>query len=148
MNPTIFSLHLGEQKGGGKPGISTGELVADYGLRGDRHAGRDPQRQVSLFSEEVRRSLENEGYTVPPESLSANLLTLGLPLDELPPGTRLRIGEAELELTEQRLPCRSITRIDYHLPKLLAGQCGQLARVVRGGIVQPGDLIEILPPRT
>jgi MOSC domain-containing protein YiiM len=145
MNPTIFSIHIGEQKGCGKPPIPAGELVADYGLRGDRHAGRDPQRQVSLFSEEVRRGLEREGYDVPPESLSANLLTLGLPLDQLPPGTRLRIGEAELELTEQRLPCRSITRIDYHLPKLLAGQCGQLARVMRGGVIHPGDLIEVLP---
>ncbi|MFZ4984925.1 MAG: MOSC domain-containing protein [Blastocatellia bacterium] len=143
--PKVCSIHSGDQKGGGKPAILFGELVTDSGLRGDRHAGRDPLRQVSLFSEEVRRGLEQQGYVVPPESLSANIFTLDLPLDELPPGTLLRIGEAELELTEKRAPCRSITRIDYHLPKLLASRCGQLARVRRGGIVSPGDPIEVLP---
>ncbi len=144
--PTIISIHLGEEKGGGKPAIPVGELVAGHGLRGDRHAGRDPLRQVSLFAEEVRQSLEQEGYSVPAASLSANLLTLGLPLDSLPVGTILRIGEAALELTEERTPCRSITRIDYHLPKLLVGRCGRLARVLKGGLIHPGDSIELLNP--
>ncbi|MEY3284677.1 MAG: hypothetical protein RIR86_2690 [Acidobacteriota bacterium] len=142
--PTVFSIHSGDRKGGGKPAVLFGELVADFGLRGDRHAGRDPLRQVSLFSEEVRRDLEQQGYTVPADALSANILTFELPLDELPLGTILRLGEAELELTEKRNPCRSITRIDFHLPKLLVGCCGQLARVVRGGLVRPGDPIEVV----
>lgn len=141
----VFSIHAGDRKGGGKPAILFGEMVADFGLRGDRHAGRDPLRQVSLFAEEVRRGLEKQGYVVPAESLSANLFTIDLSLDELQPGTILRIGEAELELTEKRTPCRSITRIDFHLPKLLAGSCGHLARVRRGGLVSAGDTIEVLP---
>jgi MOSC domain-containing protein YiiM len=142
--PAVYSIHSGEQKGGGKSSVLFAELVADFGLRGDRHAGRDPLRQVSLFSEEVRRNLEVQGYRVPADALSANILTLDLPLDELPTGTLLRLGEAELELTEKRTPCRSITRIDYHLPRLLLGCCGQMARVVRGGLIRPGDQIEIL----
>jgi len=142
--PTVFSIHSGDRKGGGKPAVLFGELVADFGLRGDRHAGRDPLRQVSLFSEEVRQGLEQQGYVVPADALSANILTFDLPLDELPLGTILRIGEAELELTEKRTPCRSITRIDFHLPRLLMGCCGQMARVVRGGLVRPGDLIQVV----
>lgn len=142
--PTVYSIHTGDRKGGGKPSVLFGELVADFGLRGDRHAGRDPLRQVSLFAEEVRRNLEEQGYRVPADSLSANILTLDLKLDDLPLGTLLRLGEAEIELTEKRNPCRSITRIDYHLPRLLVGCCGQMARVIRGGLIRPSDPIEIL----
>ena len=142
--PSIVSIHLGEQKGGGKPAIPAGELIPGHGLAGDRHAGRDPLRQVSLFAEEVRRSLEEQGFTVPPESLSSNLLTEGVALETLAVGARLRVGEAILELTEERTPCRSITRIDYHLPKLLVGRCGRMARVLQGGTIHPGDPIELL----
>ena len=144
--PKVLSVHSGDRKGSGKPAVLFGELVLDFGLRGDRHAGRDPVRQVSLFSEEVRLGLVAKGFAVPAEALSANILTLDLPLDALPTGTLLRLGEAELELTEKRVPCRSITRIDHHLPKLLMGCCGQLARVTKGGLVRPGDAIEVITP--
>ncbi len=141
----ILSIHLGSEKGAGKQSVAEAQLVAEHGLLGDRHAGRDEHRQLSLFAEEVRRDLEASGFIVPAAELSANLFTQQLALDSLRPGSRLRIGEAEVEITERRQPCRSITRIDNRLPKLLYGRCGQLARVIRGGIIRPGDRIEILP---
>ncbi len=144
--PVLLRIHLGERKGEGKVAVTEAELIAAYGLRGDRHAGRDPHRQVSLFAEEVRRELLAEGLPMPADRLSANLFTDHLALDQLRPGMRLRIGTAELEITEARQPCRSITRIDHRLPKRLYGRCGQLARVLRSGSVRPGDVIEILPP--
>lgn len=144
MSSRLVGIYIGSEKGAGKASLSSVELVADHGLRGDRHAGRDPHRQVSLFAEEVRREMIDRGFEVPPESLSANLLTENLPLDELKPGRRLRIGEAEVEITESRQPCRSITRIDHRLPKLLIGRCGQFARVVKGGLIHCGDELEPL----
>jgi MOSC domain-containing protein YiiM len=144
--PVVLRIHLGQEKGAGKSAVGEAELVAAYGLRGDRHAGRDARRQVSLFAEEVRRELMREGLPLPAERLSANFFTDHLPLDQLGPGTILRIGQVELEITEARQPCRSITRIDHRLPKRLIGRCGQLARVVRGGTVRPGDVIEVIPP--
>jgi len=143
--PVLLRVHLGERKGEGKAAVAEAELIAAYGLRGDRHAGRDPHRQVSLFAEEVRQELLAEGLPMPAESLSANLFTEHLALDRLSPGTRLRIGTAELEITEPRQPCRSITRIDHRLPRRLYGRCGQMARVLRTGSIRPGDLIEVLP---
>ena len=124
--------------------LAAAELIAGYGLAGDGHAGSHPQRHVSLFAQEVLQSLQAEGFQVAPGELSANLFTENLPLDELRPGTQLRIGEAILEIVQLRKPCHSITRISNKLPKRLYGQCGQLASILVSGTIQTGATIEIL----
>ena len=140
----LTSIHIGARKGGGKAAVEAAELVADHGVRGDSHAGRDARRQVSLFAVETLARLREEGFAVAPEQLSVNLFTERIDLDRLVPGTQLRIGEALLEIVERRTPCRSITRIDHRLPKHLYGRCGLLARILVGGPIRPGDEIAVL----
>jgi len=143
----LVGLYLGSQKGESKSSVDSAELVINHGLRGDSHAGRDSRRQVSLFSEEVLHQLQNSGFNIAPEDLQANLLVEKIDLDSLSSGTQLRIGETVIEITEPRLPCRSITRIDNRLPKLLYGRCGQLAKIVQGGMVHMRDKVEVLHQR-
>ena len=140
----VTGVYAGKQNGGGKTEISSAELIADYGLRGDNHAGRDSKRQVSLFAQETLDQLLAEGYPVAASDLSANLFTENIKLNSLKPGTQLRVGETLLEIVELRKPCRSITRIDNCLPKRLYGQCGQLARILIGGTVQLNDKVEVV----
>jgi MOSC domain-containing protein YiiM len=140
----VKGIYIGSRKGEGKSFAESAELVAGHGLQGDSHAGRDPERQVSLFANEVLRQMQSEGFRVSPEELSANLLTENIPLDSLKTGVRLRIGETLLEIVEARRPCRNLTKIDNRLPKRIYGQCGQLARIVKGGTVRAGDDIEVL----
>jgi MOSC domain-containing protein YiiM len=143
-NGKIRGIYIGSRKGEGKSFVESAELIAGHGLQGDSHAGRDPDRQVSLFSSEILRQMESEGFQVSAEDLSANLLTEDIPLDSLKPGARLRIGETVIEVVEARKPCRSITKLDNRLPKRVYGQCGQIARIVKGGVVRTGDDIEVL----
>jgi MOSC domain-containing protein YiiM len=140
----LVGLYIGSRKGEGKTSVESAELVADYGLRGDSHAGRDPERQVSLFAVETLREIQNEGFEVSAGSLSANLFTENIDLDSLNPGARLRIGEAVVQIAEARKPCRSITKIDNRLPKRLFGQCGQVGLVVQSGLARVGDEIQIM----
>lgn len=140
----LAGVYVGSRKGEGKTPVESAELVADQGLRGDSHAGRDPDRQVSLFAAETLREIQNEGFEVSAGSLSANLLTENIDLHSLKPGARLRIGEAIIEIAEARKPCRSITKIDNRLPKRLFGQCGQVGRIVKSGVARVGDEIEIM----
>lgn len=141
----ITGIYIGSQKGGPKTETPSAELIADHGLRGDSHAGVDRNRQVSLFAVEVLRELQQDGFDLSPEKLSANLFTQDIGLDALEPGSRLSLGESILEIVEQRKPCRSITRIDNRLPKKMLGKCGQLARIIKGSIIHPGDQVAILP---
>ena len=145
LPPRITGVFIGTQSDAAKTPVASARLIADHGLAGDRHAGTHPIRHVSLFAQEVLRALYAEGFSFEAGELSANLFTENLPLDELPIGIRLRIGDVLLEIVERRKTCRSITKIDHRLTKRLVNQCGQLARVVQGGTVTTGDAIELIP---
>jgi MOSC domain-containing protein YiiM len=113
------------------------------GLDGDRHAGREEgKRQVLLTDAGDLRTLG-----LRPGDLREQV-TVELPgLMSLTPGTRLRIGEAVLELTGRCEPC---THIGEHVGvedreafrERLVGRRGMLARVSEPGPIRVGDLVE------
>jgi len=144
MSGKLIGIYVGKNKGEGKTFVEEASLIIDHGLMGDSHAGRDLRRQVSLFASETLRELQSDGFKVTAEELSANLFTENINLDSLIPGTQLLIGETIIEIVEARKPCRSITRIDNRLPKRLYGRCGQIARIVKGGVAQVDAEIEVL----
>jgi hypothetical protein len=80
------------------------------------------------------------GIHLPFGALGENLL-LDLDPHLLPPGARLRVGEALLELTQVCTVCNSLSQFDLRLPKLLYGGRGLYARVLEGGRVRVGDLV-------
>jgi MOSC domain-containing protein YiiM len=114
------------------------------GLEGDRHAGREEgKRQVLLAEAADLRDLGLE-----PGALREQV-TLDLPgLMSLGEGTRLRVGEAVLELTGVCEPC---THIGEHLGaedpealrQTLVGRRGMLARVVGEGPIRRDDPVEV-----
>ena len=142
----LTGIYLSAQRGESKAPCASAELIVDYGVQGDCHAGTHPQYHVSLFAQEVLHAVQSEGFKLTPGELSANLFTEGLPLDSLAPGAQIRIGTAIIEIVKARKPCHSITRISNRLPKRLYGQCGQLARIIQGGTVQVGAEISLLQP--
>jgi MOSC domain-containing protein YiiM len=64
---------------------------------------------------------------------------------QLEDGARLRIGDAEIEITGDRPACREMLEIHADALKAMVGRAGKMARVVTGGTVRPGDPIELLP---
>ena len=140
----LIGIFIGSNKGDPKVAIETAELIPDHGICGDHHAGLKPHRQVSLFASETLSQIIKAGIAISPEELSTNLLTEGLLLDSLATGTRLKIGNTIIEITEARKPCGALTKIDKRLPKATYLRCGQFARVIEGGIISADDTIEII----
>jgi MOSC domain-containing protein YiiM len=120
-----------------------GHLISDFGLEGDRHAGR-PLRQVSILDNETVIELKQAGMPVAPGILGENVTVEGIPVMQLDDGTHLRIGEAELEITGDRPACKELLDVHKDALKALVGRTGKMARVVRGGTVRPGDPIELI----
>jgi MOSC domain-containing protein YiiM len=119
-----------------------GQLLEEFGLEGDRHAGR-PLRQVSILNAETVQELAQRGMPVSPGVLGENITVEGLGVMELPDGARLRIGDqAEVEITGDRPACRELLQVHREALKALVGRTGKMARVVRGGTVHPGDPVE------
>jgi len=139
----LVGVYIGAEKGAGKMAVESAELVADYGIRGDSHAGSE-DRQISLFESEVLRELQAEGLAVSAEGISANLFTEGIALDSLEPGISLRVDEAIIEISEARKPCGSLTKLDKRLPKRLYERCGWLGRIIKSGTVRAGEEVEVL----
>lgn len=112
------------------------------GFEGDRHSQRTPghKRQLLLLD-----AASTEALKVDVGVLKENVLVADIPLDALPPGQRLALGEeVVVELTEPCVPC---WKLDAIRPKLLQeswGRRGQLARVLRGGTVREGDTVRLL----
>ena len=121
-----------------------GRLIADFGLEGDRHAGRE-LRQVSILNVETVSELADLGMPVSPGVLGENITVEGVPVMSLSDGDRLRIGaEVELEITGDRPACRELLVVHQDALKAMVGRTGKMARVVRGGNVRPGDPVELI----
>ncbi len=141
--PTLVSINSNSEKEFRKLPRPQAELVADFGVQGDRHAGR-PERQVSILDAETVAELAGRGMPVSPGVLGENITVEGVPVMQLPEGARLRIGNAELEITGDRPACREMLDVHADALRAMVGRSGKMARVVRGGTVRPGDPIEVL----
>jgi MOSC domain-containing protein YiiM len=98
------------------------------------------KRQLLLLDDASREALRVEIG-----ALKENVLLAGLPLDALPPGQRLRLGdEVVVELTEPCVPCWKVDQIRPGLLSESWGRRGQLARVLRGGRVSEGETVRLL----
>ncbi len=143
MKGTVLSINISEKKGTPKTKINPGILIEDFGFEGDAHAGKW-HRQVSLLAKE---SIE-KSKGLPSDGLchgvfAENITTQGIELYTIPVGTKLRIGECIIEISQIGKECHDGCAI-----KKLVGQCvmpreGIFARVIKGGKVYEGDTIEI-----
>lgn len=142
MSGRIVAVCISAQKGGRKTPVKSVELRPEHGIVGDAHAG-DWHRQVSLLAIESIRKMQKLGLEVDTGDFAENITTEGLDLPALPIGSRLKIGETLLEVTQIGKECHTRCAI-YHQ----AGDCvmpkeGIFARVLRGGTVQAGDIVTI-----
>jgi len=135
-----FSRHKGEKKSN----MERGRLLAGRGLEGDAHAG-DWHRQVSLLAMESIAKIRERGLAVNPGDFAENITTSGIRLWELLPGTRLSLGKRVLlEVTQIGKECHSRCAIFQQVGDCVMPREGIFARVLRGGILQPGDSIRVL----
>jgi len=140
----IVAVCTSPEKGGRKKDVGQGVLVEDFGLQGDGHGG-DGHRQISLLAMESIAKMLAKGLDVGPGDFAENFTTEGLDLCNLPIGSRLRIGsEALLEITQIGKVCHERCQIYYQAGDCVMPREGVFARVLQGGPVANGDVIELL----
>lgn len=114
--------------------------LSGEGLSGDLHADPLSPRQLLLAGAPAYA-----GHGLAPRALRENLL-LDFDTAALRSGTVLQVGgEARLWLTYQCEPCGRLNAGAPGLTRRIGMQRGMLARVVRGGIIRPGDFVTALP---
>ena len=144
MKGKVLSINISEKKGTPKTKINPGVLIEDFGFEGDAHAGKW-HRQVSLLAKE---SIE-KSKGLPTDGLchgvfAENITTEGIELYTIPVGTLLKVGECVIEISQIGKECHEGCAIQKLVGKCVMPREGIFARVIKGGKVFEGDLIEVI----
>jgi MOSC domain-containing protein YiiM len=111
--------------------------LEDSGLEGCAHARTASPRQVLLMDSETLELMELQ-----PGIIRENITTRGINVNGLATGQRLRVGDAQLEVSMACTPCDLLEKIRPGLRRELRGRRGMLCRVIAGGMIRRGDSIE------
>ena len=141
MSPRVVALHLSVASRAPLLTPASVRALADQGLEGDRHARPKSRRSVLIID---RETLDALGLS--PGAVREQVTTEGLALGALADGTRLRIGDAVLELAQLCAPCSRMDEIRPGLRRDIDGRRGRFARVVTAGTLSVGDAILTEPP--
>lgn len=140
--------------------LSEGVLDTVHGLRGDTWEARgaafadgnaDPLRQITVMNSRVLAAVagERDRWQLAGDQL---IVDLDLSIDNLPPGTRLRIGTAEVEVSEPpHTGCAKFSgRFGLDALRFVSNPEGKRqrrrglnARVITAGTVRTGDRVTV-----
>jgi MOSC domain-containing protein YiiM len=157
MGGRILQLNISN---GGMPKypILQGEITAK-GLAGDVQRNRQvhggPDQSLLLITQEAIEELRAAGWPVYAGALGENLTVTGLDRRDLRAGQRLRAGQAIIEITKPRKPCRHLDVYGEGIQAAVYsktaapgtgvwGLSGFYCRVLQPGAVFPGDIIELI----
>lgn len=139
----IVAVCTSKNKGERKTNVGVATLLPGLGLSGDAHAGFQ-HRQVSLLALESIEKMQKMGLDVHPGDFAENLTVRGIDLVSLPVGTKIRINDALLEVSQIGKECHTRCAIYYQAGDCVMPKEGIFAIVLQGGLVSVGDRLEVL----
>ena len=139
-----------QRSGGGVPKVAVDRADVFFaGMDGDWQRNRTyhggPDRALCLYSMELIDALAAEGHPMLPGTVGENVTLHGISWTVLQPGTRLRMGTVDVEVTAFAVPCRAIVkafadgRIGRISEKANPGWSRVYVRVLREGSIAVGD---------
>jgi MOSC domain-containing protein YiiM len=143
MTGKVVAINTSEKKGMRKKPIKEAVLKTNYGIEGDAHASSEWHRQVSLLALESIKKMQALGLDVKPGDFAENITTEGINLPELPIGTRMTIGEVEAEVSQIGKECHTRCAIYYQAGDCVMPKEGIFVKVIKGGKIKEGDLINV-----
>ncbi len=124
--------------------VNTTALALDTkGVLEDKYYNKDTDRSVLIASLDSYKLAQNSGIDIAYSALGENLLIDYNPY-HLKPGSRIKIGDLILEISQNCTLCKSLAKVDAALPKLLKDDRGIFAKVISGGTIQKSDNIYLL----
>lgn len=140
--PQVLAVCISEKKGTVKHPVPEIQLKIDHGIVGDAHAG-NWHRQVSLLADESVELMRQRFPDIPTGAFAENILTQGIALSKLPIGTKLRVGQVLLQVTQIGKECHADCAIRRQVGDCVMPREGIFTRVLEEGSIHPGDEITI-----
>ncbi|AYE35759.1 MOSC domain-containing protein [Clostridium septicum] len=134
----LIAICTSEKKGTAKVMVNEVNVIEDFGIEGDAHAGKW-HRQVSLLALEKIENFRSKGANVNFGAFGENLVVEGIELNKLPVGQRIKVGEVELEVTQIGKKCHDKCAIFYQVGQCIMPTNGIFTKVIKGGKIKVGD---------
>lgn len=145
LTGTVRAVCISGRRGIEKHSIEKAHLIPDFGIEGDAHAG-NWHRQVSLLSYDKVKAFNERGAGVIDGAFGENLVVEGLDFRNLPVGTRLYVGTAQLKMTQIGKECHTHCSIYKKMGECIMPTQGVFAQVEEEGTVCPGDVMKAVLP--
>ena len=139
----VKAVCISEKKGTRKTEVPSINVVVNHGIVGDAHAG-NWHRQISLLAEESIDNMRQSGLVLTPGAFAENIVTEGIELKSLAVGTKLKVGNTVLEVTQIGKECHNDCEIKKSAGKCVMPTEGIFAIVITEGIISPGDDVEVM----
>lgn len=165
----VLSVNISKKVHINKASVDEIKIIEDYGVEGDRHAGKTVQhiwdkkknpeapnlRQVHLIHAELfQEQYNSNGFEIKSGEMGENVTTEGIDLLALPKNTILHLGkDAQVQIKGLRKPCSQLDGVQKGLLNAMVDlkgevpyKTGVMAIALKSGIVKPGDEIRVVYP--
>lgn len=139
----VKAVCISEYKGTQKRNVGEAQLIEEFGLENDAHAGKW-HRQVSLLSYEVIEAFKAKGAPITDGAFGENLIVSGFDFRNLPVGTRFACNDVILEMTQIGKECHHGCEIRKIMGDCIMPREGVFARVIHGGKIAVGDEMTLI----
>ena len=138
----VMGICISKKRGTAKVEVEEANLIEDFGIEHDAHAG-NWHRQVSLLSFETREAFKARGAEIDDGAFGENIIVSGIDLIHLPVGTQIKSGDVLLEVTQIGKECHSHCEIYHRMGECIMPTNGIFTRVLHGEKLKKGDQIKV-----
>ena len=152
MSATVIGLFVSL---GGVPKLPVDRLnIKKSGCIGDKqndlkyHGG--PNKAVCILQNCILEELQSNGHPITPGSTGENILVDGCLVGEIYPGSKIKFGELEIEITQDAPPCKTIsesfTDRNFNLisHKKFPNYTRWYGKVIHEGVLTIGATFEVI----
>ncbi|AGY75853.1 MOSC domain-containing protein [Clostridium autoethanogenum] len=135
----VVSLNISEKRGTEKVQVPSVNVIEEFGIEGDAHAG-NWDRQISILPvEALERVPSDKIEEVKKGGFTENITISGIPLNNLGVDSSIRIGEVVIKI----LYIGKDKYKEYGRPYIVSRE-GRFGIVVKGGRINVGDPVEVI----
>lgn len=145
MTPTVVAIHVAKGRRLPTRSVDSVEAEAGTGLVGDRYHG-SRHRHVTIQSlPDLEAAAADLGRPVDP-GLTRRNLTISEGAVPTRPGSRILVGEVELEVVRVAAPCRLLDdELGPGAARALHARAGSVFRLLTSGTIRVGDEVLLDP---
>lgn len=143
--PTVVGLHVAKARRLPTRSVDSVEAEAGAGLVGDRYHGSRHRHVTVQSAADLAAAAVDLGRPVDPGLTRRNVTISG---GDIPtkPGTRIAIGDVELEVVRVAAPCRLLDdNLGPGAARALHARAGTVFRLLGSGTISVGDEVDLAP---